>query len=198
MTKATVTFVDKGATDTSGNVYTKASGESVEFEADQTQPEVAITRTGGSGRVGTGTVVNLSFTWSRAVNSFDKSKVIVSTGSVLSDLAQSGNIYTGTLTVGGTGSVVVEVATGTVIDSFSKYGNQQASLTLERDEAKPTVIISREDGGGTVGLNTEVPFVAEFSSAVAGLSESGIDIAGAGFSVKSGSLQHLAVPDIDS
>ena len=118
------------AVDAAGNLST-ASSNSVTVMADD--PTVTITRA-GSGTVGSGQTVSLTFTLSEASSNFVSGDVTVSSGT-LSGFTGSGTSYTATWTppASGSGTASVSVAANKFTDAAGNQNTASVALSIVWD-----------------------------------------------------------------
>ncbi len=152
------------AVDAAGNL-SSASANSVTLMADD--PTVSITRT-GSGTVGGGQDVTLTFTLSEVPTGFTVGDVTASAGT-LSGFAGSGTSYTATWTppASGSGTASVSVGANKFTDAAGNQNTASATLSIPWNADRPSVEITRA-GSGTVGSGQSVSLTFTLSEVPTG------------------------------
>ncbi|MGA1363225.1 MAG: Ig-like domain-containing protein, partial [Ilumatobacteraceae bacterium] len=138
--------------DGSGNLSPASSGT---VTVDTTRPTVTITRA-GSGAVGDGQTLAITFTLSSASSDFALGDIGVS-GGTLSGFSGSGTTYTATWTPPANGSGVenIYVNAGGFTNSLGNTNTASSSLNIVWNANLPSVTITRA-GSGTVGGGQDV------------------------------------------
>ncbi|MFM1789863.1 MAG: hypothetical protein RLZZ526_190, partial [Actinomycetota bacterium] len=171
------------AVDAAGNL-SAASSNSVTVDADL--PSVTVTRS-GSGTVGGGQDVTVTFTLSKSSTNFAAGDVTVS-GGTLSNFSGSGTTYTATWTppVSGSGTASVSVAANKFTDSVGNNNTASSNLSITWNTNLPSVTITRT-GSGTVGGGQDITVTFELSEASTNFTVGDITVSGGTLSNFSGS-----------
>ncbi|MFM7262321.1 MAG: Ig-like domain-containing protein, partial [Acidimicrobiales bacterium] len=168
------------AVDAAGNL-SAASSNSVTVDADV--PTVAVSRS-GSGTVGGGQSVDITFTLSESTTEFTADDVTVS-GGTLSGFTGSGASYTATWTppATGSGTASISVTANKFTDAAGNQNTASAVLSIVWNADRPSVEITRT-GSGTVGAG-------QTASLTFTLSEASTNFVSENVTVSSGTLSGL-------
>ncbi|MEY4364822.1 MAG: hypothetical protein RLZZ305_166, partial [Actinomycetota bacterium] len=150
-----------GFTNSLGNTNTASSSLNIVWNANL--PSVTITRA-GSGTVGGGQDITVTFTLSESSSNFVVGDITVS-GGTLSGFASSGPLtYTATWTppATGSGTASISVAANKFTNSAGNNNTASTALSIAWNTNLPSVTITRA-GSGTVGGGQDITVTFELS-----------------------------------
>lgn len=165
-------------TDSLSNDNAASSTFSIVWNANL--PSVTITRA-GSGTVGGGQDITITFELSEASTNFTAADVTVSSGT-LTGFAGSGTTYTATWTpaASGSGMASISVAANRFTDSAGNNNTASTALSIVWNANLPSVNITRS-GTGTVGIGQTITLTFE-------LSEISVNFTAADITVSAGTI----------
>jgi hypothetical protein len=165
------------AVDGAGNLSGASTGT---VTVDSDAPSVTVTRP-GSGTVGGGQDITITFTLSESSSNFAVGDVSV-TGGTLSGFTGSGATYTATWTppASGSGTTTISVTANKFTDAAGNNNTASAALSIAWNADRPSVAVTRA-GSATVGAGQTV--LVTFT-----LSESSSNFAAGDIDVSSGTL----------
>ena len=141
-----VSVAAAAAKDLAGNDNT-VSNELV-VAADLTLPGIIITRTSGTGTVTA--KFNATFTFTEDVTGFDVTDITILNGTASAFLTASASAYTADITPTADGNVTVSVAAAKASDLSGNDNTVSNNLVVAADITKPSVVLTRTTGSGTV------------------------------------------------